>query len=345
MNMKKRQLWTGESGVRARCCIVLLGLGLVGWLGQLLGGNPIASDGGSRIAMQEPIKPVPVSLPLNARKVALGKALFHEPKLSRDNTISCASCHDLGKGGVDRQARSRGINGAEGQLNAPTVFNSGFNFKQFWDGRAATLEEQVEGPVHNPAEMGASWADIVAKLRATPTYAAAFKPLYPDGIQPGNIKDAIAEFERSLATPNSRFDQFLRGEANAITAVEKAGYAKFKAHGCTSCHQGVNAGGNMFETLGAMTDYFKERGRITKADYGRFNVTGREEDRFSFKVPGLRNVALTAPYFHDGSVESLEEAVAAMGRYQLGQPLSKGDIEEIVAFLRTLTGEYGGKPL
>ncbi|MEW6304582.1 MAG: cytochrome-c peroxidase [Verrucomicrobiota bacterium] len=294
---------------------------------------------------REPIRPLPLKMELDARKVALGKALFHEPKLSRDNTISCASCHDLSRGGTDRRQYSLGLNNAEGSINAPTVFNSGFNFRQFWDGRAATLEDQIDGPVQHPAEMGATWADVVAKLRDTPQYAAAFKETYPDGVQSKNVKDAIAHFERSLITPNARFDQFLRGEQTALNSEEREGYRKFKQYGCVSCHQGVNIGGNMFETLGAMADYFAERGNVTKSDYGRFNVTGKEEDRFAFKVPSLRNVAVTAPYFHDGSAQTLEEAVAVMGKYQLGRPLSPEDIDHIAKFLRTLTGQYEGKPL
>ncbi len=294
---------------------------------------------------REPIKAIPVKVDFNARKVALGKALFHEPKLSRDNTISCASCHDLGKGGADGRPRSIGINQAEGPINAPTVFNSGLNFKQFWDGRAATLEAQIDGPVLAAAEMGSTWEEVVGKLRATPQYVASFNEIFPDGIQPQNIRSAIAEFERSLITPNSRFDKFLGGDDTALTAEEKAGYQAFKSHGCASCHQGTNVGGNMFETFGAMADYFGERGQVSKVDFGRFNVTGREEDRFVFKVPSLRNIALTAPYFHDGSAQRLEDAVKVMGKHQLGRPMSAADIDLIVKFLRTLTGEYEGKPL
>jgi cytochrome c peroxidase len=294
---------------------------------------------------REPIKPVPLEQNLDARKVALGRKLFNEPRLSRDQSISCASCHDLSRGGADRRAHSLGVDNAEGSINAPTVFNSGFNFKQFWDGRADTLEEQAGGPVQAAAEMGSTWAQVVAELRASPPYPSDFKAIYTDGIQPKNITDAIAVFERSLATTNSPFDQFLRGDDSKLTADEKEGYRKFKAYGCTSCHQGVNIGGNMFETLGAMADYFADRGNVTKVDYGRFNVTGREEDRYVFKVPGLRNVALTAPYLHDGAAKTLEEAVAVMGKYQLGQPLSSEDIAQIVKFLRTLTGEHIGRPL
>lgn len=293
----------------------------------------------------EPIKPIPLTFHLDARKVALGRALFHEPKLSHDNTLSCASCHDLGKGGVDGRPHSIGIHQAEGPINAPTVFNSGLNFKQFWDGRAATLEEQVDGPVQAAGEMGSTWDEVVGKLRATPSYVASFKEIFPNGIHPQNIRVAMAEFERSLTTPNSRFDKYLRGDDSALTEDEKEGYQKFKTHGCTSCHQGVNVGGNMFETFGAMADYFGQRGHVTKVDFGRFNVTGHEADRFAFKVPSLRNIALTAPYFHDGSVTNLEDAVKVMGRHQLGEPLSDEEVALIVKFLKTLTGEYEGKPL
>jgi len=294
---------------------------------------------------REPITPIPLETNLDARKVALGKALFHEPRLSHDNTISCASCHDLAKGGTDQRARSLGINGAIGTINAPTVFNSALNFKQFWDGRAGTLEDQIDGPVQNAQEMGSTWDEVVGKLRATPRYVSSFTEVYSDGISPSNIKHAIGQFERSLLTPDSRFDRFLRGDAAALSFGEKEGYRKFKAYGCVSCHQGVNVGGNMFETFGAMADYFGERGNVTKADHGRFNITGREEDRFVFKVPSLRNITLTAPYFHDGSAARLEDAVAVMGRYQLGHALSAEDIAQIVQFLKTLTGEYGGRPL
>jgi len=293
----------------------------------------------------EPIKPIPLQIDLDARKVALGRGLFFEPKLSHDNTVSCASCHDLRKGGCDGRVRSFGINNANGKINTPTVFNSGLNFKQFWDGRASSLEEQVDGPVLASDEMGSTWDEVVGKLRATPRYVASFKEIFRDGIQPGNIKKVIAEFERSLITPNARFDKFLRGDDSALSAKEKEGYRKFKSYGCTSCHQGVNVGGNMFETLGAMADYFAARGNVTQADYGRFNVTGREEDRFVFKVPSLRNVALSGPYLHDGSAKRLEDAVDVMGKYQLGQSLSSEDIEDIVSFLKTLTGEFEGKAL
>ena len=295
--------------------------------------------------IDEPIHPIPLQLDLDEKKVKLGEKLFHDPGLSGDNTISCASCHNLKTGGTDRLARSVGIGGAIGDFNSPTVFNSGFNFKQFWDGRSETLEEQIEGPVTSSIEMGAEWSDIVRKLEKSPDYVSMFSEIYPRGIERNAIKDAIAEFLRSLYTPNSRFDKFLRGDTSAITEAEKEGYRRFKAYGCVSCHQGVNAGGNMFQTIGVMADYLGDRGKITAADEGRFNVTGDEGDRHVFKVPGLRNVALTAPYFHNGSTETLEAAIVIMGNYQLGRQLSSEDINLMVEFLKTLTGEYKGKPL
>lgn len=292
----------------------------------------------------EAITPLPQSIRLDAGKVALGNRLFHDKRLSQDNSLACAGCHDLSKGGVDGRQHSAGIRGQEGTINAPSVFNSGFNFKQFWDGRAATLEDQIDEPVNNPRELGSNWPEVIAKLRQDPQLAAAFAKIYPDGIQAANVKDAIATFERSLITPNSRFDRFLKGDRNVMTADEIRGYQLFKSYGCVSCHQGVNIGGNMFARLGVMRDYFKDRGHVTQADHGRFNVTGVPEHTHVFKVPSLRNVALTAPYFHDGSQQTLEQAVATMGKYQLNVTIPPRDIALIVHFLRTLTGEYDGKP-
>lgn len=293
----------------------------------------------------EPITPLPLAMPLDNRKVELGRRLFHDAGLSGDGSVSCASCHKLAGGGVDRQVRSRGIGGKEGGINAPTVFNSGFNFRQFWNGRAETLDEQVDGPLQHPAEMGATWPQAIAKLSKDPSYRTEFAANYRDGIQPHNVRDAIATFERSLVTPNSRFDRFLRGDHAALNEAEQAGYRLFKQLGCASCHQGTNIGGNMYQKLGVMEDYFTARGNISEADRGRFSITQREEDRYFFKVPSLRNVALTPPYLHDGSAKTLEEAVRVMARYQLGEQLNTDDLEKIVAFLHTLTGEYQGRPL
>jgi cytochrome c peroxidase len=293
----------------------------------------------------EPITPLPESISLDANKVALGNRLFHDTRLSKDNSVACATCHVLSKGGVDGLPRSLGVGGQEADINAPTVFNSGFNFKQFWNGRAASLEDQIDGPTSNPKELGSGWPEIISKLRQDEYYVSEFSKIYGDFIQPNHVKDAIATFERSLITPNSRFDRYLKGDRHALAPKEIEGYQKFKSYGCIACHQGVNVGGNMYERLGIMDNYFKDRGNITPADLGRFNVTGNMNDAYVFKVPSLRNVALTAPYFHDGSAITLGQAVVTMGKYQLGILIPSDDVSLIVMFLHSLTGEYNGKPL
>ena len=293
-----------------------------------------------------PISPIPDVIPdLDLKKVALGKSLFNETRLSHDNTIACASCHNLARGGVDGMKYSIGIKGQLSGVNAPTVFNSVFNFRQFWNGRAKTLEEQAAGPIHNPLEMGSNWIEVIAKLKRDPIYVQVFSQSYKNGITSDNIADAIATFVRSLITPNSRFDKYLKGDAKALTPYELSGYALFTSYGCISCHQGMNIGGNLYEKLGIMRDYFAGRGDITEADQGRYALTRNPDDMHKFKVPSLRNVALTAPYFHDGTVQTLEQVVITMAAYQLGTSLPHEDVSRIVAFLRTLTGEYDGKPL
>jgi cytochrome c peroxidase len=330
---------------------ILVGLVLVAaagvWLGWPQPITQVSSPKGTLSGLmggEEPLLPLPAALGYSEAKVKLGAALFSEVRLSADNTQSCASCHDLAHAGIDRKRFSVGVGQAVGTINAPTVFNSGLNFVQFWDGRAASLEEQVPGPVHNPIEMASNWAQVLSKLKADPTYRYAFERVYQDGITAANITDAIATFERTLVTTGSRFDRYLLGERGAISELEASGYRRFKEYGCASCHQGVGVGANMYQRFGVMADYFSNR-QVGKSDLGRFNVTGLEEDRHVFKVPGLRNVAVTAPYFHDGSVATLEEAVMIMGRYQLGRDLTQEDVTAISAFLRSLTGQWQGQYL
>ncbi len=289
---------------------------------------------------------LPLPLPDNqpVEKVLLGQRLFSDQRLSHNDTIACISCHDLSRAGDDQLPVSVGIDGKLGAINTPTVFNSGLNFVQFWDGRAASLEAQAKGPVHNPIEMGSNWSEVIEKLNKDENYRRDFAKIYPDGITGENIVNAIAAFERTLVTPNSRFDRFLRGEKTALNDLEQAGYQHFLDYGCASCHQGAGIGGNMFQRFGVMDDYFAGR-EPKNVDLGRFNVTGREEDRHVFKVPSLRNVALTEPYFHDASARTLEEAVVLMGRYQLGRKLTMAEVDSITAFLRTLTGEWQGRTL
>ena len=285
----------------------------------------------------EPITPLPETVNLDQAKVGLGRKLFFDPRLSRDNTVSCATCHDLAAGGADGRRFSIGIDGLVGGVNAPTVLNSRYNFRQFWDGRAASLEEQAAGPVHNPVEMGSTWSQVLEKLGSDSDVVAAFEEIYTDGMTAEAITDSIAEFERSLVTPAS-FDRYLRGDESAISDLAKRGFHLFKRYGCVSCHQGRNLGGNMYQRFGVFGDYFADRGTGSPADLGRFNVTGRESDKNVFKVPMLRNVALTPPYFHDGSVARLDNAVRVMARYQLGVEIPPDDRDAIVAFLHSLTG-------
>jgi cytochrome c peroxidase len=337
-------------------CATLLVAGVIGW--RVTGSGPSAAvvastppsssaaarTGGPSLLDLSPIRPLPEGVPVDGRKVALGDRLFHETRLSKDGTISCASCHDLTQGGDDGQVVSRGVGGALGSVNAPTVLNSGFNFRQFWDGRAASLEEQVDGPLLHPAEMANSWDGVLDMLQSDKVYAKSFGDVYADGVTRANVRDAIATFERSLVTPNSRFDRWLRGEADALTVEEQEGFRLFVDVGCITCHQGVNVGGNLFEVLGRSNDYFKDRGSQKPADLGRFNVTGNEADKHKFKVPALRNIELTAPYLHDGSAATLQEAVQVMANYQIGRELQPHEVDRLVAFLRTLTGENAIHP-
>ena len=298
---------------------------------------------GHAVHCAEPLEPVPQQVDVDPAKVALGKLLFHDPRLSRDDTISCATCHDLANGGDDGRVVSQGVAGRKGLVNSPTVFNAAFNIAQFWDGRAETLEDQIDGPIQNEREMATLWPDVVTKLEEDAKYPGLFAAVYPgEAISRRIIKNAIAEFMTSLITPDSRFDQWLRGDEQAMNAQEKRGYELFKRYGCSSCHQGRNVGGNMFQVFGVINDYFRKRGGITKADMGRFNVTGNEEDRHAFKVPSLRMAAHTAPYLHDGSAETLRDAVDAMFEFQLGRTAPDADKDAIVAFIRTLAGETGG---
>jgi cytochrome c peroxidase len=286
----------------------------------------------------EPIQPLPSKLDLDPRKVAFGKDLFSDRRLSRDGTVACASCHRPDHGGADDVALSKGLGERLSEVNTPTFHNAGAAVAQFWDGRVVTLEEQVESPLHNPNEMGTNWTDAIARLESDPVYAATARDLYGAPLSPAIVKAAIADYERSSVTNDSRFDAFLRGRTDALSAAEVAGYRLFKEYGCTACHQGAAVGGNMFQKFGLFRDYFADRsGPLMKADLGRYNVTGREEDKYVFKVPSLREAALTAPYFHDGSAATLENAVAVMARYQLGRTIPDKDIDLIVAFLRTLT--------
>ena len=295
----------------------------------------------------ETVRPIEAAVEVDPLKVALGEMLFHDTRLSIDNTVSCASCHGINTGGVDNKQYSEGVNGQLGGVNAPTVFNAHYNFVQFWDGRATTLAAQAAGPPLNPVEMAStSFDEICAKLKADAAFDKAFTAVYPEGITEQTITDAIQEFERTLLTPDSRFDLYLKGDKAAIGSEEIEGYSLFKQAGCATCHVGENLGGQSYELMGLRADYFGDRGtELTFEDNGRNKETKLERDIHRFKVPGLRNVALTAPYFHDGTQATLEDAVKAMGKYESGVEFNDVEVAKIVAFLKSLTGKYKGAVL
>jgi len=286
----------------------------------------------------EPISPIPQYLPHDPLKAALGKQLFSDPRLSKDDSLSCESCHFLDRAGVDFVDRSRGINGKINKRNSPTVYNSALNFRQLWDGRAETLEVQAMMAVKSPNVMGMpSWDAVAEKLSEVDAYKKRFDRLY--GVLNGkNIQHAIAEYERTLLTPNAPFDRYLKGDNNAISPLARRGYQYFKSYGCVSCHQGANVGGNLFQKLGVLKDINRLDG--FGSDLGRFNVTGNEWDKRVFKVPSLRLVTLTPPYFHDGSVQTLREAIDIMTEFQLGRQVPERHKDAIVEFLKTLPGEW-----
>ncbi|MHB0775664.1 cytochrome-c peroxidase [Halomonas sp. WWR20] len=293
--------------------------------------SPAIAD---RIA-DEPIKPVePVSVE-NPLKVELGKKLFFDPRLSRSGAISCNSCHNLSMGGSDNLPTSIGDHWQEGPINSPTVLNSSLSMAQFWDGRAKSLQEQAAGPIANPKEMAFTHSLAIDVLSSIPEYRQMFRDVYGTGeISMDEVTDAIAEFENTLVTPHSRFDQWLKGDDSALSDVELAGYELFKEIGCAGCHHGPAVGGTSFQRMGMFEEYL-----TNNPSQGRFEVTGQDADRMTFKVPTLRNVELTYPYFHDGAYWKLEEAVNVMATLQVGRQLEQENIEKIAAFLRTLTGD------
>ena len=303
----------------------------------------IYADGLPEDRANEPVRPVAV-LDYDEAKAELGFALYHDTRLSVDNTVSCASCHELQNAGVDNHQYSHGVNDQLGGVNAPTVYNAVYNFVQFWDGRANTLAAQAAGPPLNPVEMASeSFDQIIAKLQKDKKFADAFKAVYPDGLTEANITDAIEQFERSLVTPGSAFDKWLQGDDEALTAEQLEGYELFKKYDCATCHAGPILGGLTYELMGHRNDYFGDRGlELTHEDNGRFKETALERDRHRFKVPGLRNVEHTWPYYHDGTRETLEEAVRDMAIYQSDVTLTPEETDLIVAFLKSLTGEYNG---
>ena len=295
----------------------------------------LAAAGAAMGQSQEPIQPIVPPQQVNLGMVELGKKLYFDPRLSKSGFISCNSCHNLSMGGTDNIKTSIGDKWQQGPINAPTVLNSSLNVAQFWDGRASDLKAQAGGPIANPGEMAFSHTLAIGILASIPAYQREFKQVFgKDKIDIDQVTLAIAEFEKTLVTPNSRFDQWLLGRKDALTADELAGYQLFKTSGCVACHNGPAVGGNSFQKMGVVQPY-----KATSPAEGRSAVTGKEIDRFSFKVPTLRNVEMTYPYFHDGAADTLTQAVDVMGRLQLGRTFAPEENAKIVAFLKTLTGD------
>lgn len=325
--------------------VVVLSVAVVGAIAL---GYASSAAGGDEALMKQAnalFKPIPAKLatlkekPLSPAEVELGKALYFDPRLSKSALISCNTCHNIGMGGADFQETSTGHRWQKGPRNAPTVFNAVFNIAQFWDGRAPDLKEQAKGPVQASVEMNNTPEAVAATLKSMPGYGKMFAAAFPgekDPVTFENMARAVEAFEATLLTPGSRFDKFLGGDAGALSALEKRGLDKFVSRGCAACHDGVNMGGTGYYKFGVVEAPPAE---VLAGDKGRFKVTAVAGDEYLFKSPSLRNIALTAPYFQSGKVWSLDEAVAIMGSTQLGISLDKADAQEIVAFLKTTTGD------
>ena len=308
--------------VRYGCCVFAIGVVIMGGL-QLA---PAPSQPLESGVAEEPIAPIPEPPPIDPRKVKLGERLFGDPRLSHDNSRSCSSCHDLSTNGASMKRQDVGPDGSSLPFNTPTIFNATLNFRLGWEGKLRTIQSDVKAALENPQVMGASISEAVARLAADPDLRKEFIATYGSGPDAANMVDAIASFGRTLVTPDSKFDRWLTGDAAALSTEELDGYRLFKSLGCVSCHQGVNVGGNLFERHGIFHPLASPKPEI-------------------LRVPSLRNVATTPPYFHDGSAQTLDEAVRKMGLAQLNSTLTDQQVNAIVAYLQTLTGKYRGAPV
>jgi len=278
------------------------------------------------------LKPIPQSINVDINIVKLGKKLFFDKNLSKDGLLSCNSCHKLSDNGATRTKYTKGAGGIYGNFNVPTVYNAVYNFRQFWDGRAKDLIDQATNPIENPIEMANTIENALKYLKENKLYYKQFNSLFNDGVTKRNLAISLAEFERYLITPNSPFDKYLRGDKSALSKEAIKGYKLFQQKGCISCHNGINIGGNLYNKLGIYD-------KINSKELGRYNITHRTIDKYVFKVPSLRNVALTPPYIHDGRAKTLTDAINIMSKYQLGDILNSNEINFIIAFLKSLTGE------
>jgi cytochrome c peroxidase len=298
------------------------------------------------ILEDNPILPVPEQLQLDDRKVALGEKLFHEPRLSSSGTMACSSCHFMNRSGDDERTTSITNTGEPDAFNTPTIFNIGLSHHITWQGKYTRLEPQIDASLTNPKHMAADWEELLGFLQNEPEYARLFREIYQSISSRDNVLDSIAEYERSLITPNAPFDRWLKGDSTAIDQQAKEGYVLFREIGCIACHQGVNVGSNLFAPHGIFGDSHAEHHhQSSMEDLSRYSITGRERDKRVFRVPSLRNVAETGPWFHDGSAKQLSEAVLEMAEHQLGIKLLDDDTNKIVRFLESLTGIYRGKPV
>ena len=321
-------------------------------LGSLIAALALAGASGMAAAEWQALPataPAPADNPTTPEKVELGKILYHDPRLSSSGTVSCASCHNVMAGGDDNRGGSVGVQAQVGGRSAPTVWNSAFTATQFWDGRAPSLEAQAKGPVANPIEMGMkNWDDVVARLKAVPGYPSLFAKAFSgaDVVTAENAAKAIAAYERTLITPNSPYDRFVGGNKSALSEQQQRGLNTFAEVGCVACHSGPVFNGQNGQGAGFFMKFpsnenpaLEEQYGFSK-DLGRFDVTKSEADKHFFKVPTLRNIALTAPYFHNGKVKTLEEAVKIMAKLQLDKELTPQQVDDIAAFLNGLTGEF-----
>jgi cytochrome c peroxidase len=326
--------------VRCRPWLAAIALAAIALMAMATLTAEVGAGSAPLAGLSEPIVPIPVSRPVDPKRVRLGEQLFQDVRLSGDEGRSCATCHPLEHGGMDGQIRARTADGTPHARNTPTVFNVGLSAFFNWDGIADTLEAHAEIVLRNPSLMNITWPEVLARLRADEGYVSGFRAAYADGLTRSNVLNALASFERSLETPDARFDRYLRGERDALTGSERRGYQLFKSYGCVTCHQGINIGGNMFQKFGVFPDPEIQH---SGADLGRYRITRVSRDRGVFRVPSLRNVAVTGPYFHDGRAPTLEVAVNTMARVQLGRALQPEEIDLIVQFLNTLTGRYRGR--
>jgi cytochrome c peroxidase len=305
--------------------------------------TPRAGESTAVSVREGPITPLPSRGPaVDRNRVELGRTLWFEPRMSHDGRVVCNDCHDLERAGTDGRVHSALEGRPEGGINVPSVYNLAYLFRFSWSGRFERFDEILTLAITSSAAMATTWPEIETRLRSSARLRADFARVYADGITQENVRDALTHFLLSLRTPDAPFDRWLRGDDTAISGDAVEGYALFRDYGCSSCHQGVAVGGNLFQRFGVMRDYFADRGHPSPADDGLFQGTHRESDRHVFRVPSLRNVAITAPYFHDGSAATLDAAVETMARYQLGRPMPREALTKIVAFLRTLTGRLDG---